>query len=269
MSQAALEQYAKALKSGQKYYKTAESQGLDPYPAVLDNLLEEQTIVRQEELGLVNIPSELIVGTKSAGRMAALAGNFMPLLGAESEFGMKWISLCDAHLSDEGIRDPIKCFEYLGSFYVQEGNKRASVLKSFGAPSVPGLVTRMIPAPSEEPEIRAYYEFLDFYRLSGQYSVSFRKPGAYARLQAALGMEPDHVWTEDERRSFRAGFTHFRDALDRLKADEADITPAEALLTWLEVYSLADIKEKTTAELSKKLERLLPDIRATKEDAPI
>ena len=269
MSQAALEQYAKALKSGQKYYKTAESQGLDPYPAVLDNLLEEQTIVRQEELGLVNIPSELIVGTKSAGRMAALAGNFMPLLGAESEFGMKWISLCDAHLSDEGIRDPIKCFEYLGSFYVQEGNKRASVLKSFGAPSVPGLVTRMIPAPSEEPEIRAYYEFLDFYRLSGQYSVSFRKPGAYARLQAALGMEPDHVWTEDERRSFRAGFTHFRDALDRLKADEADITPAEALLTWLEVYSFADIKEKTTAELSKKLERLLPDIRATKEDAPI
>lgn len=269
MSQAALEQYVKALKSGQKYYKTAESQGLDPYPAVLDNLLKEQTIVRQEELGLVNIPSELIVGTKSAGRMAALAGNFMPLLGAESEFGMKWISLCDAHLSDEGIRDPIKCFEYLGSFYVQEGNKRASVLKSFGAPSVPGLVTRMIPAPGEEPEIRAYYEFLDFYRLSGQYSVSFRKPGAYARLQAALGMEPDHVWTEDERRSFRAGFTHFRDALDRLKADEADITPAEALLTWLEVYSFADIKEKTTAELSKNLERLLPDIRATKEDAPI
>ena len=269
MSQQASEQYAAALKRGQKYSKAAESRGEDPYPAVLDRLLEQRPALRQEELGLVNIPSELIVGTKSAGRMAALAGNFMPLLGAESEFGMKWISLCDAHLSDEGIRDPIKCFEYLGSFYVQEGNKRASVLKSFGAPSVPGLVTRMIPAPSEEPEIRAYYEFLDFYRLSGQYSVSFRKPGAYARLQAALGMEPDHVWTEDERRSFRAGFTHFRDALDRLKADEADITPAEALLTWLEVYSFADIKEKTTAELSKNLERLLPDIRATKEDAPI
>ena len=269
MSKEALEQYAMALKSGQKYYKAAESLGEDPYPAVLDELLEDRTIIRQEELGLVNIPSDLIVGTKTAGRMAALAGNFMPLLGAESEFGMKWIALCDAHLSDEGIRDPIKCYEYLGRFYVQEGNKRASVLKSFGAPSVPGLVTRMIPAPSEEPEIRAYYEFLDFYRLSGQYSVSFRKPGAYARLQAALGMEPDHVWTEEERRSFRAGFTHFRDALDRLKADEADITPAEALLTWLEVYSFADIKKKTAAELSKNLERILPDIRATKEETPI
>ena len=126
MSQAALEQYVKALKSGQKFYKTAESRGEDPYPAVLDNLLEERTIIRQEELGLVNIPSELIVGTKSAGRMAALAGNFMPLLGAESEFGMKWISLCDAHLSDEGIRDPIKCFEYLGSFYVSMSRRATS-----------------------------------------------------------------------------------------------------------------------------------------------
>lgn len=269
MSQAALEQYAKALKSGQKYYKTAESRGEDPYPAVLDNLLEDRPILRQEELGLVNVPADLIVGTKTAGRMAALAGNFMPLLGADSEFGMKWISLCDAHLSEEGIRDPIKCFEYLGKFYVQEGNKRASVLKSFGAPSVPGLVTRMVPAPADEPEIRAYYEFLDFYRLSGQYSVSFRKPGSYARLQAALGMEPDHVWTEEERRSFRAGFTHFRDALDKLKAEGADVSPAEALLTWLEVYSFADIKEKTTAELSRNLERLLPDIRATREAAPI
>ncbi len=40
MSQEAMEQYAAALKSGQKYAKTAESQGLSPYPAVLDTLLE-------------------------------------------------------------------------------------------------------------------------------------------------------------------------------------------------------------------------------------
>ena len=269
MSQEAVEQYAKALKSGQKYFKAAESQGLDPYPAVLDRLLEEEASVRQEELGLVNIPAELIVGTRTAGRMAALAGNFMPLLGAQTEFGTKWMALCDAHLSDGGIRDPIKCFEYLGKFYIQEGNKRASVLKSFGSPTIPGIVTRMLPAPSDKPEIRLYYEFLDFYRLSGQYGVSFRKPGAYARLQAALGMESDHVWSEEERRSFRAGFAHFREAFDRLKPGETGTTPAEALLTWLEVYSFADIKEKTTAELNKSLERLLPDIRATEEDAPI
>ncbi|MGX8692320.1 MAG: BMP family ABC transporter substrate-binding protein [Clostridia bacterium] len=269
MSQEALDQYTKALKSGQKYFKTAESQGEDPYPAVLDRLLADQTITRQEELGLVNIPSELIVGTKSAGRMAALAGNFMPLLGETTEFGAKWMALCDAHLGSEGIRDPIKCYEYLGRFYVQEGNKRASVLMSFGAPTIPGLVTRVIPALGEDAESRLYAEFMGFYRLSGLYGVQFRKPGCYARLQAALGMDADHVWTEEERRSFRAGFAHFREAFEKLKAGENGGTPAEALLTWLEVYPFAMIKEQSAAELSKRLERLLPDIRATEEETPI
>lgn len=269
MSQQASEQYAAALKRGQKYSKAAESRGEDPYPAVLDRLLEQRPALRQEELGVINIPSELIVGTKSAGRTAALAGNFMPLLPAQSEFGAKWIALCDAHLSEEGIRDPIKCYEYLGKFYVQEGNKRASVLKSFDAPSVPGLVTRLIPALGEDTESRVYEEFLAFYRLSGQYGVSFRRPGAYARLQAALGMEPDHVWSEEERRSFRAGFAYFREALARLQDEESGVTPAEALLTWLEVYSFAEIKKQTLPELSKSLARLLPDIRAAEEGANI
>lgn len=268
MNQEVLEQYSTALKSGQKYAKAAEAQGLDPYPAVLDRLLEGVTVTRQVELGLVSIPAELIVGTKSAGRMAALAGNFMPLLGTDTEFAAKWMALCQAHLS-EGIRDPIKCFEYMGLFYVQEGNKRASVLKSFDAPTVPGLVTRVITAPDGSAERRLYDEFLAFYELSGQYGIRFRKSGAYARLQAALGMEPDHVWSDQERRSFRAGWAHFREAFERLKADGSGVTAAEALLTWLEVYPFAEIKEQTAAALSKNLERLLPDVRAGEETAPI
>ena len=36
-------------------------------------------------------------------------------------------------------RQPIRCYEYMGRFYVQEGNKRVSVFKSFGSPTVPGL----------------------------------------------------------------------------------------------------------------------------------
>ena len=268
MNQEVLEQYSTALKSGQKYAKAAEAQGLDPYPAVLDRLLEGVTVTRQVELGLVSIPAELIVGTKSAGRMAALAGNFMPLLGTDTEFAAKWMALCQAHLS-EGIRDPIKCFEYMGLFYVQEGNKRASVLKSFDAPTVPGLVTRVITAPDGSAERRLYDEFLAFYELSGQYGIRFRKSGAYARLQAALGMEPDHVWSDQERRSFRAGWAHFREAFERLKADGSGVTAAEALLTWLEGYPFAEIKEQTAAALSKNLERLLPDVRAGEETAPI
>ncbi len=268
MSREAMEQYARALKSGQKYLRSAEAQGRDPYPPVLEEI-PGLSGARQEELGLVDIPTELLVGTRFAGRVSALAGNFMPLMEAGSEFAAKWTALCDAHLGSEGIREPIRCFEYLGLFYVQEGNKRVSVLKSFDAPTVPGLVTRLIPPMSEEPERKLYEEFLAFYRLSGQYGLRFHKSGDYARLQAALGLEPEQVWTADQRRSFRAGYPLFRDAFEELTGGKSPVTAAEALLTWLEVYPFSAIKTQGRAELGKSLARLLPDIRVREEPAPI
>ena len=78
--QEALDQYNRALRAGQKYYKAAVSRGGYPYPLVLDDILDETAVVGRAGIGLVNIPSELIVGTKTAGRVSALAGNFMPLL---------------------------------------------------------------------------------------------------------------------------------------------------------------------------------------------
>ena len=126
--QEAVFQYKDAMKQGQRYYKAAVSRGRHPFPPALDDMLDESTVSGRVRLGLINIPAELIVGVKSAGRVPALAGNFMPLLDENSEFANKWISLCAAHLSDEGIREPIVCYEYMSLFYVQEGNKRASVM---------------------------------------------------------------------------------------------------------------------------------------------
>lgn len=258
----AVEQYSFALKLGQRYYRDALNRSLYPYPLVLDDFLDRRSLAGQAELGLVDIPAELIVGTKSASRTSALAGNFMPLLEEKSEFASKWISLCEAHLGAEGIRDPIRCYEYLGRFYVQEGNKRTSVLMSFGAPTIPGTVTRLIPEYSDDQEIRCYYEFMRFYSLTGQYGISFRHPGSYAQLLASLGMDEDHVWTDRERRSFSAGFAHFKAAFLHLNAGETSVTPAEALLVWLEVFPFSDIKDLTQSDLVKKLTTLWPDIRA-------
>ena len=152
--QEAAEQYAIALKAGQKCRKECLIQGKYPYPQVLDEIFDESMAAGRVELGTINIPTEHIVGTKTGGRQNAFAANFMPLLGEGTEFAHKWISLCETNLSDEGIRDPIRCCEYMGRFYVQEGNKRVSVLKSFGAPSIPAVVTRIIPAWSQEHEVR-------------------------------------------------------------------------------------------------------------------
>ena len=137
MKQEAVLQYNAALKAGQKYYKNAAARGRYPYPLVLQDMLQESAVAGYADLGILEVPVDAVVGTRYAGRREALAGNFMPLLDSGSEFAAKWMRLCDAHLGDEGIRDPIECFEYLGRFYIQEGNKRFSVLKSFEALTVP------------------------------------------------------------------------------------------------------------------------------------
>ena len=264
-----LAQYNAALKAGQKYYKTAVSHAKYPYPLVLDEILPESSVAGYSNLGMIEIPTDSVIGTRFAGRKEALAGNFMPLLAPETEFAQKWMNLCDAHLGDEGIRDPIQCFEYLGRFYIQEGNKRFSVLKSFQAPSIPAYVTRVIPRWSEDPDIQLYYEFMHFYSLSGQYGVEFRHPGSYARLQAALGFDPEQVWAAEERRSFSAAFAGFRKALEKLPAERMSYTAAEILLVWLQVFSFREIRELSPAELTARLEKLLPDVIAQEDDRSI
>ena len=267
-SEAALEEYAQALRLGQKEYRELLSAGKPPHPAVLDELLSDQGTETVTEVGLVDIPTERIIGTKSAGRISAFTATFRPLLDAKSEFGMKWVSLCEAHLGDTGITDPIECYEYLGNFYVQEGNKRVSVLRHFDAPRIPGNVRRVLPPRSEDPRIRAYYEFLDFYKLTRLYSIQFRRPGDYARLLGAMGRYSDEVWTEEDRRTFNSYYHYFLEAFHSLHAGE-DVLPEEALLLWLKLYPFQDLGRLSAAQLKQSLQALRDDViaDAKKEDA--
>ena len=129
----AREEYVKARRLGQKEVRELRSQGRETAPAVLEDIIGENYTGTTQEIGIVNIPVERIVGTKTAGRTTAFSAGFLPLLEPETEFAQKWMHLCAAHMSDEGIRNPVVCYEYLGNFYLQEGNKRLSVLKYFGA----------------------------------------------------------------------------------------------------------------------------------------
>ena len=267
-TQMATDEYAQALKAGQKEYKDLVAAGRNPHPAVLDELLPENTAETVVDVGLVEIPSERIVGTKSAGRTAAFTATFQPLLDSKSEFANKWITLCAAHLGETGITDPIVCYEYLGNFYIQEGNKRVSVLRHFGAPRIPGNVRRIMPPPSDEPRIRAYYEFLEFYKGAKLYCVQYRRPGDYAKLLNYLDKKMGEPWTEDERRTFRAYFHYFRDAYLSMDARKADVLPGEALLLWLELYPYEDLGKLSTAELKKSVAALWGDmVSSSKEDA--
>ena len=264
--QAALEEYALALKKGQKEYRELLMSGREPHPAVLDDLLPESATEQIQDLGLVDIPSQRIVGVKTAGRITAFTASFRPLLDHKSEFGTKWVTLCKAHLGDAGITDPIECFEYLGNFYVQEGNKRVSVLRHFDAPRIPGNVKRILPTKSDDPRIKAYYEFLEFYKVSRLYTVQFRRPGDYAKLLAGMGKSISDPWTEDERRTFNSYFHYFREAFDALNTRLEDVLPEEALLLWLELYPYRELGSLPAAALKKSIAALWDDMVATSTD---
>ena len=265
----ATDAYLQALRMGQKERKELSASGLDPYPEVLDELLDDISDYTIRDIPAREIPIERIVGTKSAGRVSAFTASFLPLLDLDSEFASKWISLCANHLSDVGIREPILCYEYLGDFYVQEGNKRVSVLKYFGAAKIPSAIKRVLPPESHEPRIKAYYEFLEFYKVSNLYDIQFHRPGDYAKFLALLGKEPDEEWSEWERRGFSSHYHYFKEAFKELGGEEKGLRAEEALLLWLQVYPARQLGEMSPKELKKSLAGLWEDVVAGSGEEPI
>lgn len=168
----AASEYTSALRQGRRSYRAALTRGEYPYLPVLDEIMSYTEIAGMENIGIMDIPLSKIVGTKTVGRSNAFADNFMPLLPEESEFGMKWAAVYK-HQIEDGISDPIVAFEFMNQFYVQEGNKRVSVMKYLKTYSIAAVVTRLVPKKTDDKENRLYFEFLDFYEVSRSYDVCF------------------------------------------------------------------------------------------------
>ncbi|MCI9455445.1 MAG: BMP family ABC transporter substrate-binding protein [Oscillospiraceae bacterium] len=260
--------YLDALKRGQREFRTCVSQGEHPYLPRLDDFLPSERIAGGMPLGIVHIPSELIVGTRTAGRTNAFSRGFMPLLDAQSEFGLKWKSLCQAHL-EEGIRDPIKAYEYLNRFYVEEGNKRVSVLKFFDAVTITAQVTRIMPERNGSKEVELYYEFAEFYQASRLNILEFSKPGSYAAIQRLMGKRPGDPWTEEERRDFTAAYYYFRQAYEANRGSQLASTVGDAMLAYIKIYGFGELQGKDGAELKKQLAKVWEEIRLQQEELPI
>lgn len=243
-----MDDYNKAYKAGKKDYQARLLRGEQPTLKILDDILPPRGSYSEVPLGLVQIPIEQIVGTKTGGRSSAFAGNYMPILRENTEFASKWAALSESHLN-EGIRDPIKAYEYMNKFYVEEGNKRVSVLKYYDAVSVPGIVTRILPPRTEEKENRIYYEFVDFYELSKVNYIWFTRTGSFAKLQALTGKEPDQVWSDDDKLTFSSVYTRFTAEFEAAGGKKLSITPGDAFLAFLTVYDYDTVCGMTAAEM--------------------
>lgn len=263
-----LEEYNKAYKLGKKDYQARMMRGEKPTLKVLDDILPARGSYSEVSLGLVQIPMDQIVGTKTEGRSSAFAGNFMPILRENTEFAYKWASLGESHVN-EGIRDPIKAYEYMNKFYVEEGNKRVSVLKFYDAVSVPGFVTRILPPKTEEKENKIYYEFVDFYELSKVNYIWFTREGSFSKLQSLLGKTPREVWDDEDKLTFSSVYSRFTMEFEAAGGKKLSITPGDAFLAFLTVYGYEAVCRKTVAELKELVNKSWEEFKLLEHDNEI
>ena len=264
----AKEDYLKAYKLGKKDYQTRMLRGKKPTLQVLDDIMPERGTYHEVPLGIVQIPVDQIVGTKNVARSNSFAGNFMPILLENTEFASKWARLSTTHL-EEGIRDPIKAYEYMNRFYVEEGNKRVSILKYFGAVSIPGNVTRIVPARTEEKENKIYYEFMEFYQWAPINYIWFSQEGSFLKLQEAVEKEPGEKWTEDDLLRFSTMYTRFTSEYRAKGGSRLKITPGDAFLAFVTVHGYNAVDEMTTNEMKDLITKSWEEFELLQEEDDI
>ena len=252
-------EYEAALKQGRRSYRAALTKGEYPYLPVLDEIISYTEVAGIDNLGIMDIPLSKIVGTKTVGRSNAFANNFMPLLPEESEFGSKWGALYNHQIND-GINDPIVAYEFMGQFYVQEGNKRVSVMKYLETYSIPASVTRWVPKKSDDKENRLYYEFLEFYEVSHSYDVCFSKEGSYRKFLKLAGKAPDEYWSDDDRMNLHSACFNFEKVFNKARGDKFDLNVSDAFLIYVEIYGYEKVIEQSSQEISRALQKMWKEI---------
>lgn len=243
------EYYQLAYKQGQKAYAKFKAQGRSGHLPSLEGLIKDIEIVSTVQLGVIEIPLKKVIGSYSNSRRIAFAKNFMPLSDS-TEFKGKWEAVCAAHLN-EGLRDPVKVYEYMNWFYVMEGNKRVSVLKYFNAYSVMAQVTRLIPKRDPEDEdVEKYYAFLELNRVTGLQDYWFSKASRFYRFINLLDQYSPKldIYTDKYKHFDSFVYQPFRKLYKQAGGDALSDTTADAYLEYARVYG---IEEKLNEETQK------------------
>ncbi len=261
--------YVKARKQGEKSYNDAIREGRYPYLLSLDGFLSNDDIAGEVPIGRAEIPLSLIAGTRTAGRENSFAPNFMPLLGEHTEFARKWQNLFEIQ-SEEGFRDPVLVFEYMHKFYVQEGNKRVSVLKYLNGVQVPAEITRILPKKTEDPEVVAYYEFVEFHKVTGLYGITSSRPGAYHWLAWIMGESLSSEWPEEKVEDIAACYDAFTVAYEAF-APGSTYPTGDAFFNYLGYFGLDTLRTGRTSTIRKQLLSIKNEISvlATHEEVAV
>ena len=247
--------YNYAHKCARKQMKKNREYGGEMHPKEIDAILKENADVERIDLGVMDIPVNQIIGVADCEGKERYAAGFLPVCPATSGYAEHWRELYINYKQDKGFLSRLYCYEYLGKFYIVDGKKRVSILKSLDVPVTSAYVTRIVPAFSEEKHIQLYYEFIEYFKLTKLYQVSFSQHGSFEKLQKLMGHEPDQVWNDDERRMMLHDLRRIDAALESAFGGYMNVTPADALLVLLEEHSFQQIRRMALSVMADHLQR--------------
>lgn len=124
-------------------------------------------------------------------------------------------------------------------------------MKFFGAISIPGTVTRILPKKTNDKNVKVYYEFVNFYRVSKVNYITFSEEGQYAQLIKEMGKHPDEYWTDDDRLIFSSVYARFTAAFHAHGGQELEVSSAEAFLSFLHLYGYKRVEEMSVEEINE------------------
>ncbi|WP_165444049.1 BMP family ABC transporter substrate-binding protein [Lachnoclostridium sp. Marseille-P6806] len=261
-----IDDYLKAKKQGDSAVRRAIIQGRDPYLFSLSSFLPDYDSLAKISLGIREIPLYMIAGTVTAGRTNSFAWNFMPLLNDHTEFALKWSNLYDSQL-EFGIRDPIKVYEYMNRFYVQEGNKRVSVTAFNEGVSIAAEVIRVMPRRTGDKEVNIYYEYVDFFNVTGLFEITFSEEGSYDKLAEKYGQSLSAPWPERSVQQLRTDFHAFQEAFNAKGGAKLDTTAGDGFLKYIDVYTAESIDRDSPVQIAKNTSAIWNEILAFGEDS--
>lgn len=252
------DEYKNAKRLADKQIKKARREGRYPYLPSLDDILDEEGYkLSSRNLGVVEIPVNDIAGTKTITRSNAFSCGFMPAMDPDSEFAYKWKNVL-AYQEEQGISDPIKVYEYYKKFYVEEGNKRVSIMKYLDMPTIEAEVIRILPKESDDPSYLLYQEFLQFYQVCPIYNITFTRLHSYESFMELAGIQKNERCTTDEIHAIQGMYYRFSKLIEKVLPDieEIGLTKGDALLIYLSMYTADSLLDQSYAVLEKRLLRM-------------
>ena len=251
------ENYTEARKAGNKEVKRAIYNGHYPYVSALEYHKEDYLVCAKKDIGLCEIPVDLIAGTLTQSRAQMFSPGFLPIAEEGSEFAYKWATVYNYQI-DKGISDPIKVYEFRHLFYVVEGNKRVSVTRYMDISHISAEVTRI----EDKDDDGSYARFVSFFDCTGTYDLFFSKPESYELLARQLNRNLQDKWPKEAVRSLIAAFSRFRTFFKKKTKNKDYVLCCDAFLIYIEVYGLERLKSVSEKELESDYLKIQKEVDA-------